>query len=407
MKGVPDVVVVGAGPCGSAAALNLAKHGANVTVFEEHGQIGAPSHCPGHLSINGLKQLGLLPLPAGIIENTFCGATFYSPEANAFSVRFSSPVTCTVDRALFDQHIAELAKASGATYELESRVESLLIKEGFVKGVIINRKGRKEEVSAGIIVDAEGISSRLLRQLGLRPLDPHNLVKGAQAEVENARNLESGMVEVFLGSEYAPGFYAWVIPKGDGNAKIGLATKTGNPKELLQKFMLKHPVASGKLRKAKILRTAFHPVSLGGPIPMAHSNGFMAVGDVASQVKPTTGGGVILGMTCAEIAAQVCVESLRSHDFSAGFLSLYQRRCRQALGFDMNVMLRARRMLDAMSDDKIDELIRSCTALGLDKTLLNVKDIDFQGKSLLHILRSPRTLAFLGYLLFLYLTANP
>jgi digeranylgeranylglycerophospholipid reductase len=407
MKSVPDVVVVGGGPCGSAVAANLARHGAKVTVFEEHAQIGFPSHCPGHMSTEGLKRLGLFPLPARIIENTFCGATFYSPEANAFSVRFSSPVTCTVDRMLFDQHVAELAKASGATYELESRVESLLIKEDFVKGIVVNKRGRREEVSSSIVIDGEGVSSRLLGQLGLQPLDPHNLVKAVHAEVENARNLEPDMVEVFLDRECAPGFYAWVIPKGNENAKIGLAAKTGNPKELLQKFMHEHRVASVKLGKAKVLRMTFHSVSLGGPIPKAYSNGFLAVGDVASQVKPTTGGGVILGITCAEIAAQVSIESLRTHDFSANFLSQYQRLCNQTLGFDMKVMLRIRRMLDSMSDSKFDELIRSCTALRLDKTLMNLKDIDFQGRSLLHILRSPRTLAFLGYLFLLCLTANP
>ena len=72
----------------------------------------------------------------------------------------------------------------------------------------------------------------------------------------------------------------------------------------------------------------------------------------------------------------------------------------------MAVMLRIRRMLDAMSDSKIDELISVCATLRLDKTLVNMKDIDFQGKSLLRAVRSPRMLAFLAYLLFLYPTAN-
>jgi geranylgeranyl reductase family protein len=407
MNGVADVIVVGGGPCGSTAAASLAKHGAKVTVFEEHARIGTPSHCPGHLSIKGLKQLGLFPLPAKTVKNTFCGATFYSPKGNAFSIRFSEPITCIVDRVLFDEHIAEIAKAAGATYELESHVESLLIRDGFVRGVSIKRKDRIDKLSAEIVVDSEGISSRLLMQTGLQTLDRHALVNGVEAEVENAKNLQPDMVEVFLGREYAPGFYAWLIPKNDGRAKIGLAAKTGNPRELLHRFMLKHPATSEKLRKARILQTAFHPLTLGGPIPKAYSNGFLAVGDAASHVKPTTGGGIILGMTCAEIGAQVAHKALQINDFSAGFLSLYQKRCEQVLGFDMNVMLRIRRMLDALSDSEIDGLISAGRALGLDKTLLNMKDIDFQGRSLLHVLRNPRMLAFIGYLLFLHLTANP
>jgi flavin-dependent dehydrogenase len=300
-----------------------------------------------------------------------------------------------------------MARKNGATYQHESRVEQLLVEDGYVKGVVVTRKNQTERVSAGIVVDAEGISSRLVRQAGLETLDRRRLVNAVEAEVEGTENLEMNMVEVFLGHEYCPGFYAWLIPKRDKRAKIGLAAKSGNPKELLEKFMLKHPVASSKLRKARILQIAFHPITLGGPIPMAYSNGFLAVGDAASQVKPTTGGGVILGMTCAEIAAQVASRSLQNGDFSAEFLGQYRRRCDQVLGFDMNVMLRARRMLDAMSDRRIDEFISLCASLGLDKTLLSVKDLDFQGKSLLRALRNPKMLAVLGYLLFFYLAANP
>jgi flavin-dependent dehydrogenase len=130
------------------------------------------------------------------------------------------------------------------------------------------------------------------------------------------------------------------------------------------------------------------------------------VGDAASQVKPTTGGGVILGMTCAEIAARVASESLQDHDFSAEFLSLYQKRCKRILGLDMSIMLGIRRMLDAISDHRIDRVITFCETLGLDKTLQNVRELDFQGKSLLRSVKSPKMVTLLGYLLYSYLAAN-
>ena len=263
MKNVSDTIVIGGGPSGSFAALNLAKLGAKVTVFEEHGEIGVPSHCAGHLSIKGLEFLGLYPLPEKIVENTFCGVHFYSPKDKRFSVRFSAPVTCVVNRVLFDKHVAEMAEKAGVCYCLDSRVESLIVEDGFVKGVIINQSGKnKEEFLARIVVDAEGVSSRILRQAGLLGLDRNRLVSAVQAEVENVEGVEPDMVEVFLGKDYAPGFYAWLIPKHDGEAKVGLAAETGNPKELLQRLILKHPVASRKLGTAKILKAAFHPIPL-------------------------------------------------------------------------------------------------------------------------------------------------
>jgi geranylgeranyl reductase family protein len=408
METVSDAIIVGGGPCGSFVALNLAKHGFNVTVFEEHEEIGIPCHCTGHLSINGLRALELYPLPQKIVENFFYGANFHSPSGKTLSVRFSQPITCIVNRALFDKHIAENAKKAGVQYSLNSQVKSLIIENDFVKGALVKLNGEiDDDFTAKIVVDAEGISSRILRQTGLQTLNNEMLVNAVQAEVENVKDIESDMVEVFLGKDYAPGFYAWLAPKQDGKAKVGLAAQTGNPKEFLQKLMYNHPAASRKLRTARILRTIFHPVTLGGPIPRAYSNGFLAVGDVASQVKPTTGGGVIMGMNCARIAAEVAGEALRANNFSSNFLSKYQRQCEKILGFDMKAMLKIRKMLNAMSDKKIDYAISFCTKLGLDKTLQNVEDIDFQGKTLVHALRSPRVLSVLFYLFLLHLSANP
>jgi flavin-dependent dehydrogenase len=228
-----------------------------------------------------------------------------------------------------------------------------------------------------------------------------------EAEVEGAEDVGSDSVEVYFGSEYAPGFYGWLIPKKDGKAKVGLAAKNGNPRFFLEKLMTKHPAASKKLHNAKIIRTAVHPITLGGPTHESYSNRFLAVGDAASQVKSTTGGGVIFGMTCAAIAAQVTSEAINHDDFSLQFLSRYQKRCGEAVGFDAKTMIRMRKTLDRLSDEKLDRLIGMCARLGLEKTLRNVDDIDFQGQTLLHAFRSPRMLGAIGYFLLTYLLGNP
>jgi len=373
MKHFSDMIVVGGGPCGSFTALNLAKLGVNVKVFEEHGEIGVPSHCTGHLSIKGLKLLGLHPLPSGIVENSFYGAIFHSPKGKEFPVRLSSPVTCVVNRVLFDKHVAEMAKEAGADYSLNSMVISLITENDFVKGVIVRRHKTEEKFSAKVVVDAGGVSSRILRQAGLLASNPSMFVNAVQAEVENVKDLNLDMVEVFLGRD----------------------------------FMYKHPVASKKLQAAKLSRISFHAIPLGGSIPKTYSNGFLAVGDAASQVKPTTGGGVIFGMMCARVAAEVAYEALHKDDFSSETLSEYQRRCAEVLGFEGKFMVKTRRMLDALSDHRIDSAIAFCTKIGLDKTLQKVEDIDFQGRSLLHMLWNPRFSVALLYFILSYLSANP
>ncbi len=404
----PDAIIIGGGPVGSYAALNLAKLGVKVTVFEEHPEIGLPSHCAGHLSIRSLSTMGLYPLPKGIVENTFCTANFYSPAGTKFSLHLSRPVTAALNRARFDQYLAGQAEAAGARFVLNARVQSLIIADGFVKGVNIQRNGGKEEKAySKITLDAEGISSRLLRQAGLTALKPEGLVYAVEAEVENVQDVERDAVEVYLGKNYAPGFYGWLIPRLDGTAKVGLATNKGNPREFLHQLMSKHPVASKQLGKAKITQIGYHAISLGGPIDRAYANGFLAVGDCASQVKPTTGGGVIFGLTCAKIAAETASEAIKQGDVSSDFLQVYQKRCSDLLSFDFNVMLRLRRFLDSLSDEKVDEMLRICGKLGVDKALSDVDEIDFQGKLMLKVLGKPSMLAAMAYFAMLYLSANP
>lgn len=399
-KTLVEVAVVGGGVCGLFCGLVLAEHDVKVAIFEEHPSIGKPSHCAGHLSIKNLEQLGFYPLPKGILENEYKGAFFYSPTGNSFKVEFDSPVTCSVNRESFDKFVAELALKAGAKVHLKTYVKSLVIRNRQVKGINVNYDGKLKHVNVKIVVDAEGVSSRILRQVGLQTLNRSMVVNGVSAETERVKNLNEDFIEVYFGNAYAPGFYAWIMPRKDGTAKIGLATKQGNPKQFLDKFKQKHPVASKKLDGAKIVQKTFHPITLGGFIPQTFSEGFIVVGDAASQVKPTTGGGVILGMNCAKIAAETVHKALKKRDFSAKVLSEYQRRCRKLMGFDMRVMFWMRKIFDRLSDNQIDKLVLKCQSLGLSETLGKVQEIDFQGRSIAKIAWQPSIISFGLYLIF-------
>ncbi len=401
-----EVAIVGGGPVGSYAALNLAKLGFSVTVYEEHPQIGLPSHCAGHISIKSLRSIGYYPLPLGIEENTFCAANFYSPQGTRFSLHLSSPVTVALNRARFDQHIAQQAQKAGAKYVMGTRVESLVKSGNSVIGIKIVNGIEEATVNSKILLDAEGVSSRLLRQTGLQTLNPSGLVYAVETEVEDVQEVESNAVEVYFGESYAPGFYGWLIPRPDGTAKLGLATNRGDPREYLKRLMTKHPVASKQLRKAKIVSAGYHAIPLNGPIPQAFTGGFLAVGDCASHVKPTTGGGVIFGLTCAKTAAEVSAQALGAGDVSASMLQAYQKRCNEQLHFDFQVMLRLRRFFNSLSDEKLDEMLRVVGKLGVDRALSGVDEIDFQGKLLLTAARKPQMTAALLYFGLLYLSAN-
>jgi len=393
---------------GSYAALQLAKKGIKTLVFEEHAQIGIPSHCAGHLSIQSLRKMGLYPLSKGILENTFCAANFYSPQGTKFTLKLRSPVTVAVNRTMFDQYLASEAENSGATFSLNSSVQSLIVYKGYSKGVNVRfSDGSVRQVHSKITIDAEGISSRLTRQIGLPTLRTNSLVYAVEAEFENVQNIDLDAVEVYFGKGYAPGFYGWLIPRLDGSAKVGLATNEGDPREYLNRLMLKHPIAQKQLSKAKLKKVGYHAITLGGQIQQACTNAFLAVGDCASQVKPTTGGGVIFGLTAANEAAKVAHEALAEGDVSLRILRSYQQHCNALFKFDFSVMLRLRRFLDSLSDEKLDEMLRVCCKLNVNEALHNVDEIDFQGKMLLTAVKKPAISAALIYFGLLYLSANP
>jgi geranylgeranyl reductase family protein len=392
-----DLIVVGAGPTGTFSALQAARLGVEVTVFEEHDTIGFPSHCTGHLSLRGLKRLGL-DLTGGIVENNFRKATIYSPSGCTFSVEFSSPVTCIVDRELFDKHIGNMAVKAGVEILSGTRVDSLLLENGCIRGVSLKQR-KAAEFKSDVVIDAEGVASTLLKRVGIPTLDPQMIVSGVEAEVDEAENLNLDCVEIYLDRRLARGFFAWIAPRRNDTAKIGLATVEGDPRRNLQHFVLKHRIAKQKLGRSTIRSIVCHPISLGGPISRTTYGGLLIVGDAASQVKPTTGGGVITGLTCAEIAGSIAAKAILRRDTSAGFLSEYEKRWKKTLGFDMWLMRSLRTMLNRFSDKQLDQIVSRCDKLELAEDLKDVEDVDFQGTSLLRLSKRPRILLSALYFL--------
>lgn len=393
-----DITVVGAGPSGSFAALHAAREGAQVTICEEHSQVGVPLHCTGHLSIEGLRRLKL-NFPDKVFENKIRSAIFYSPSGREFSVRYDSDVTCVVDRTLFDQHILNMAVRFGATLLMNTHVNAFSLKGGGVNGVVVERERGVKIIPSKIVIDAEGASPNLLRRLDLAYTKGYKIVSGVQAEFDKVEDVQMDTVEVFLGRHFAPGFFAWIVPRHNGTVKVGLGAYRRNPRQCLHNFIHNNPITQGRFKRSQLMRVAYHPIILSGPIHRTYAEGLLVVGDAASHVKPTTGGGVVMGSLCAKIAGKVAMEAIKQDDSSARFLSKYENQWKQEIGLDMKLMRYVRILLNRLTDRKLDQLIRFCSTLELDQTLKHVRDIDFLGTSLLYTSEKHRIFATLLYFL--------
>lgn len=396
-----DLLIIGGGPTGSSSAFQAAKAGIPTIILEEHNRIGVPSHCTGHISFTGLRNLQL-GIPKHIFENKIRVANFCSPLGKQFIVKFPHPVTCVINRELFDQHLLERALKAGVQHMTDSYVHSLLIDKGYVKGVKVRQDDKIKEFKSKIVIDAEGVSSSVLKRAGISTLNSNLMVQGVQAEVSMIEDIQEDTVEIYLGRNFAPGFFAWIVPRQDGTAKVGLATEKGkNPRDHFYHFIHHHPVVSKKLKRSTIDNFVYHPIPLGGPIHKTYFNGLLITGDAASQVKPTTGGGIVMGVTCAKLAGEVAAEAIQARNYSAGFLSKYECRWKKKIGFDIQAMKYLRVLINSLTDKKLDRLITICTQVRLEQMLREVKDVDFQGTSLIRLARNPRALATALYFLML------
>ncbi len=392
-----DVAVVGAGPCGSFSALAAARRGAKVSVIEEHMEVGVPSHCAGHISIHGLKTLGL-DIPVDLIENEIATAIFHSPSGKTLRVEYAKPVTYVINRTLFDQYLAELAARAGVSYLKGVRAESLWIDSSHIRGISA-RGERQLQVEAKVVVDAEGVHASLLKKAHLPIPRKEATVIGAQGYSARVSDIEPKSVEVYLGSRYAPGFFTWIIPRQDGGAKIGLAANRGNPRILLEQFVTKHPTASRKILEP-LTDVSFHPIPLGGPASRTYADGLLVVGDAASQVKPTTGGGIVFGLTCSKIAGDVAADGVTARDCSSNALSKYQELWRGTLGREFTIGRLTRRILSGLSDSAVDRIFWIGKKFHVEDSIGHISEVDFEETILQNSLRKPNVaLAFVCSLL--------
>jgi geranylgeranyl reductase family protein len=385
-----DIAVVGCGVSGATAALAAAQNNASVSIFEEHPEVGFPSHCSGHVGILAFKQFSP-PIPPNIIENKIKGAVLHPPSSKPLTLYRSSPVTWVLNRARLDGHIASLAKTSGADLQLNSRIESYRrIEDGSIQLKVGGK--RERDVNCRVLIDASGCAASISKYAGLTKHGRGLLVNSAQFNVENVEDVDEDFVEVYFGQRFAPGFFGWIIPRRDGTAKVGIAAGARtNVKHCFDRFIRKHPTVSAKLRHAKqISPMNFHPIPVGGAVNRTYSDNILAVGDAASQVKATTGGGIVFSLLCGRLAGETAAEATREGNVSAARLKSYESSWRRMIGFDLQAMSWLRRLLYSLPDRNLDRIFRIAAELNVDQVLNRTADIDFQGRTIFSMARDPR-----------------
>ncbi len=378
-----DAIVVGGGPAGLLAASKIAEKGHRVFVLEEHPEIGRPDHCAGLLSSSGLKSLGI-ELPRDIIQNTVSGARIYAPAGHSILIERGQREAFVIDRRKFDSWLAQAASSKGANISTNCRVTEISKPKNGIR--TIRTKDQEFEVSVTVI--AEGSRSLLTKKVGFTTVSKSSKYPAYQYEVKGIE-IEEDIVEMFYGRELAPGFFAWIIPLGEGRARIGLASKNKS-KIRLDAAMKHHPIIGKRLKNAFIERGMGGTVLVGRPLSRISAEGIVVVGDAAGMVKATTGGGVIIGGLAAREAGKIVSDAIEEGDFTQKSLSRYDRRYRSLFHRELETMYLAQRALSSLTDKGLDSVIKDAHELDLLNIVRKEGDMDLQGRVIRKLISDPR-----------------
>jgi geranylgeranyl reductase family protein len=372
---VRDVAVIGGGPAGLTAARALAARGHDVVVLEEHSRIGVPVHCTGVLGVEAFDEFDI---PAQAILSTAHVATFVAADGTSVAVDAERAKAAVIDRAVFDQALAESSRRAGAELRSGARVRTIAI-DGAGATIGVDGAG---PIRARACVLACGANYRFNRQLGLGV--PRAFVQSAQLE----QPLDGpGSVEVHLGREVAPGGFAWLVPfqrDGRPHTRLGLmcdsralARFRGFAARVRARFGI--AAADWPDPRLKIL-----PL---GPVPRTYGARVLAVGDAAGLVKPTTGGGIYYSLISGQIAADTLDEALASGDLRETRLRRYEIGWRARLGADIRIGLAFRTLASRMDDRAIDAVVELARVDGIIPLLRQTADFNWHRRSALALLK--------------------
>lgn len=374
-----DVVVVGAGPAGSAAALGAARRGARVLLIER-GEYAGSKNVSGAAFYGPQVLEELLPdfWRSAPIERhlTRRVISFLSPES-AVALDFRTATWdqapyngFTVLRPRFDRWLAGQAAAAGATLLPETVVDDLL-RDGGGRVVGVRARRPDGDIEAGVVIAADGVNSLLARRAGLRPeLRPDEVSLGVKEVIALDRRSiqdrfalteDEGVTYEYVGAvteNLKGGAFLYTnlesLSLGVIVQVASLAERRVPAYELLERFKA-HPAVAPLVRGGRLLEYSAHMVPEAGwaGISKLYGDGILVAGDAAGLCLATglyleginlaIASGAAAGETAAQAAASGRVDraALRGYrrSLERSFVLRDLRRFRRAPGFVMSERL--------------------------------------------------------------------
>jgi len=363
-----DVIVIGAGPAGCAAASECARHGLSTLCIEEHGTIGYPVQCAGLLSNAAFKECHVSERP---VLNRVFGARVLSGLGSEILIDAKIPKAVVADRGALDREMAENAANSGAEFLLKTAAHGIRGTTLLTRGV--NGHG---EIPFRLLIAADGPRSTIARLHGM----PRAKTYLAGVQVDLPHECDPRFVEIY--PDASPDFFGWMIPTSRDRVRIGLCGQSKVP-ERFAAFVKKYG------------RSATHHVTGTLPLglmPKTYGHRTLFVGDAAGFAKPTSGGGVYTGIRSARHAALVAAACCETDTFTDAALAVYEQRWKADMGRELDLGFRIFQMRQTISAREMDALIRALSDPEVVRTIVAYGDMDRPGVLVKKLLFKPAIL---------------
>ena len=322
-----DVLVIGSGPAGSAAAGALARQGRDVLLVEARAH-PRPKACAEYASPRIAEELQRL----GLAESAWRGDALalvgmrVIRGQDAVDIRYrdarGARTAWGLDRLTFDAALASHAVEAGARLRERSTFESLLTAEGAVVGARLRTTDGPLEVRCRTLIGADGARSAVARELGgERPVRaPRRL--GLVAHYDGIPDLvDHGEMHV------GPGWYVGLAPLAGGRLNVGMALPLDglsrqSARRRYEAAIAGIPAVAARLSGRRRLTPIRGAAPIGHRVSRAAGRGWMLIGDAAGFIDPFTGEGIYRALRSARAAA----DALALGDERAGERYLAERR---------------------------------------------------------------------------------
>jgi geranylgeranyl reductase family protein len=368
-----DIVIVGGGPAGSTAAVNLAGRGLNVLLIDKSA-FPREKACGGGISYRIFQRFPYLAdtirsVPINSVRKVY----LESPSGIPVVSERETALYIMVRRCEFDSALLGHSARQGVEVRQGCRVTSLSV---LPDGVRIHTSGG-ERIETDLVIGADGVNSTVAIKSGLRKgWGRHHVAIDMMEETAYHHVSVDSTDTMYVFYGYGTGYgYGYVFPKRE-HVNLGIGYRLDYYHDRVkQPPYTTHAGFFDRLRTKGVVqgtsqRQNFTPyvVPVGGPLSALSSDRVLLIGDAAGFVNGFTAEGIYYGMVSGEHAARVAAAAVRAGKFGRDVLRAYDRDCLAEIGAELALSVQVQKVLLGQPR-LIDQIV---AAAGKDEGLRNL-----------------------------------